>query len=253
MRDDPWHEKEEQYLTKIEKQCNEYTIYFNKDYKYYHKLSSRFNIPILIVSSINALTAISLNDFLGQRYVSILNAVLSAGTGILGSIQLYMKINEKLSNALRSGILMKRLALKISKELSIDRAQRSTEGQAFLQECFSEFNAALEQANPIERRIQNFLALGEQPPMAKPTSFMNLAAAAVTAVASPRRGNSIDNYESTLRGRLPRLSEPRAKTLWGLIGEGHKASGSPQESESPPDRSASSQGEESPRVQDVEP
>ena len=204
------------------------------------------------MSSINALTAISLNDFLGQRYVSILNAVLSAGTGILGSIQLYMKINEKMSNALRSGILMKRLALKISKELSIDRAQRSTEGQAFLQECFSEFNAALEQANPVEKKLQNFLALGEAPPMPKPMSFMDLAAAAV-GVVSPKRGPSLDNSDSTVRGRLPRLSEPRAKTLWGLIGAGQKASGSPPESASPPGQSASSQGEESPRVQDVEP
>ena len=134
MREDPWHDREEMFLTKIERQCNAYSSYFNKDYQYYHTLSSRFNIPILVVSSINALTAISLNDFLVQRYVSILNAVLSAGVGILGSIQLYMKINEKMANALRSGILMKRLALKISKELSIDRAQRATEGQAFLQE-----------------------------------------------------------------------------------------------------------------------
>ena len=250
MRDDPWHDREEQFLTKIEKQCNAYTSYFNKDYQYYHTLSSRFNIPILVISSINALTAISLNEFLTQTYVSILNAILSAGTGILGSIQLYMKINEKMANALRSQILMKRLALKISKELSIDRAQRATEGQAFLQECFGEFNAALEQANPIEKKIQNFLALGEQPPMPKPVSFMNLAAAAVAAVTTPKRGSSDD---STLRGRLPRLSEPRAKTLWGLLGEGRTASDSPLESSSHPDRSASSQGEESPRVRDAEP
>lgn len=252
MREDPWHDREEQFLAKIERQCNAYSIYFNKDYQYYHTLSSRFNIPILVVSSINALTAISLNDFLIQRYVSIMNAVLSAGTGILGSIQLYMKINEKMANALRSGILMKRLALKISKELSIDRVQRATEGQVFLQECFGEFNAALEQSNPIEKNIQNFLALGEQPPLPKPMSFMNLAAAAVGAV-SPKRGTSLDTSASTLRGRLPRLAEPRAKTLWGLIGEGQKASDFPQESLSPPDRSVSSRGEESPRVQDAEP
>jgi len=250
MRDDPWHDREEQFLTKIEKQCNAYTTYFNKDYQYYHTLSSRFNIPILVISSINALTAISLNEFLTQTYVSILNAILSAGTGILGSIQLYMKINEKMANALRSQILMKRLALKISKELSIDRAQRATEGQTFLQECFGEFNAALEQANPIEKKIQNFLALGEQPPMPKPMNFMNLAAAVVTAATSPKRGSS---DESTLRGRLPRLSEPRAKTLWGLLGEGRTASDSPLESSSRPDPSASSQGEESPRVRDAEP
>lgn len=241
MKEDRWHDEEEEFLGKIEKQCNSYQNYFNKDYMYYHKLSSRFNIPILVVSSINALTAISLNDFLGQRYVSILNAILSAGTGILGSIQLYMKINEKMSNALRSGILMKRLALKISKELTVAREQRATEGQAFLQECFSEFNAALEQANPIERKLANFLALEPLPEPPRPQSLLDMAAAAVGGLTP------------NARGRLPRLSEPRAKTLWSLIGKVQKDDHSLPGSSSRPYQSDSSPVEESPRALDLEP
>ena len=254
MREDSWHDKEEEFLNKIERQCNAYTSYFNKDYQYYHTLSSRFNIPILVISSINALTAISLNEFLTQTYVSILNAILSAGTGILGSIQLYMKINEKMANALRSQILMKRLALKISKELSIDRDQRSTEGQAFLQECFGEFNAALEQANPIEKKIQNYLALGEAPPAAISTgmSFMNLAAAAVAGM-SPRK-TALDDVQSIIsRGKLPRLEEPRAKTLWDRIQRVQRGDDSHPGSGSPMNQSESTPGEESPRERDQEP
>jgi hypothetical protein len=244
MREDPWHDKQEEFLKKLELQCNSYHAYFNKDYIYYHGLASKFNIPILIVSSINALCAISLNDFLGQRYVSILNAILSAGTGILGSVQLYLKINEKMSNALRSGILMKRLALKISKELSIDREQRATEGQAFLSECFSEFNASLEQANPIEKKIQNFLAFGQLPPKPTSPSLMSLAAAAV-ANMSPRR-SSFDDLTS--RGTTLHPEGSRAKMLWGLIGTGRKADSSPPGSESPPNLNDTILEEDSPRA-----
>jgi hypothetical protein len=246
LKEDPWHTKEEEFLKKIEAQCNAYQSYFNKDYQYYHSLSSRFNIPILIVSSINALTAISLNDFLTQRYVSILNAVLSAGTGILGSIQLYMKINEKMSNALRSGILMKRLALKISKEMSIDREQRGTVGQQFLQECFSEFNAALEQSNPIEKKVQNFLALGQQPPAAKPMSFLNLASAAVASI-SPKRSSMDLETSFTSYGMMSLPGEIRAKTLWGFLGTNRRAESSPLGSESPPNLTESVPEEDSPR------
>lgn len=231
MRADPWHDKEEEFLKKLELQCNSYHAYFNKDYLYYHGLASKFNIPILLISSINALCAISLNDFLTQRYVSILNAILSAGTGVLGSIQLYLKINEKMSNALRSGILMKRLALKISKELSIDRDLRATEGQAFLTECFSEFNACLEQSNPIEKKLQNFLAFGELPPKPQ-NNLMSLAAAAVSNM-SPRR-SSYDDMSFISHGMKRHPLEPRAKTLWSLIGKDRKADSSPPESESPP-------------------
>ena len=206
MKEDPWHDREEAFLTKIEQQCNDYAAHHAKDHMYYNKLSSRFNIPILVVSSINALTAVSLNSFLEQEYVSILNAVLSAGTGVLGSIQLYMKLNEKMTNALRASILMKRLALKISKELSIDRDQRATEGQAFLQECFAEFNTALEQGNPIEKKLRNHLSLIPPAPMEKKMSLLNLANAAVGFVGTPRK-SSLWNEASEVDSLTPSSEE----------------------------------------------
>ena len=157
-----WDEKQETFLLRLEKQANNLVKHNTKDHLYYKRLSNKFNLPILIISAINALVAISLNDFLEQKYVSILNAILSSGTGILGSIQLYLKISEKMTNALRASILMKRLALKISKEMSIDRSTRASDGVTFLQECFTEFNAALEQGNVPEKKLENHLTLDEK-------------------------------------------------------------------------------------------
>lgn len=148
--DRTWTTEEEIFLSKLEKQCNDLYAHCITEYKYYQGMSSKFNIPILIISAINALCAISLSDFLSQRYVSILNAVLSAGAGVLGSIQLYMKLNEKMSNALRASVHLKKLALRISKELSIARKDRQTQGQQFLADVFAEFNTVIEQSNPIE-------------------------------------------------------------------------------------------------------
>jgi hypothetical protein len=97
MKEDEWHDKEEAFLRKLEEQCNYMQRHYSKEFTYYNGLSSKFNIPILVISSINALTAIALGQFVEQNMVSILNAILSAGTGVLGSIQLYMKLNEKYS------------------------------------------------------------------------------------------------------------------------------------------------------------
>jgi len=206
-----WHPDEQEFLAKLEHQCNLYQDHHNKDHIYYQKLASRFNVPILVISALNALCAIALNDFLAQKYVSILNAVLSSGTGVLGSIQLYLKINEKMTNSVRASLLMKRLALKISKELSIDPENRVTDGQAFLADCFAEFNTALEQGNPIEKGLENHLAFTQIPKREK-MSLLSLAAATVTG--SPRK-ESVDNSSSSY-GNLSRLGEPRAKRLWGL-------------------------------------
>jgi hypothetical protein len=168
--DERWTDEEEDFLRRMEQQCDVLYKHHTTDFKYYHLLSSRFNIPILVVSAINSLTAIALTEFVPQKFVSIMNAILSAGTGVLGSIQLYMKLNEKTANALRSATLFKRLGLKISRELTLARKDRSTEGQAFLSECFSEMNAAIEQGNPVEKiKMPNFLTLTPSAP-SQPTS-----------------------------------------------------------------------------------
>lgn len=195
--DEVWTTEEEEFLTNLEKQCNSYYEHNIKEFQYYNKMSSKFNIPILLISSLNSLCAIALNDFIVQKYVSILNAVLSAGTGVLGSIQLYMKLNEKMTNAMRASIHFKKLALKISKELTIARRDRTTEGQTFLADCFSEFNTVLEQGNPIERKIRNHLAFVNENPLEDPPSplknvagrFMRIVQSVTPSV---RSGNSLD-------------------------------------------------------------
>lgn len=156
-----WDDKEEEFLARLEKQADVLHKHYSKEYTYYQSLSKKFNVPILVISAINALTAIALNDFLEQRYVSILNAILSAGTGVVGSVQLYLKLNEKMANALKSLTMSHKLALKISKELSLERATRIQDGQIFLNECFSEFTIIVEQGNPIERKMLNHLRLNE--------------------------------------------------------------------------------------------
>lgn len=192
-----WTTEEEEFLTSLEKQCNAYYKHNIDEYQYYNKMSSRFNIPILIISALNSLCAIALNDFLAQKFVSILNAILSAGTGVLGSIQLYMKLNEKMTNAMRASIHFKKLALKISKELTIARKDRTTEGQTFLGDCFSEFNTVLEQGNPIEQKIKNHLAFVDEAIEESSTPLKNVAnrffKIVKSVTPSVRSGQSLDD------------------------------------------------------------
>jgi len=237
-----WHPDEQEFLAKLEQQCNTYHEHHNADHMYYQKLASRFNVPILIVSAINALTAVGLNSFIKQEYVSVLNAILSAGTGVLGSIQLYLKINEKMTNSLRASMLMKRLALKISKELSIDMENRVTKGEAFLADCFAEFNTALEQGNPIEKSLHNHLAFT---PVIKKNNKYSLAN---LVSRSPR--NEFNEFSSN--ERMIRLEGSRAKKLWGLAGRVRTGDYSPGESQTPPDPSDSTQGDTRQREQDIE-
>ena len=248
MKTDParWHPDEQDFLAKLEQQCNTYQEYHNKDHIYYQKLASKFNIPILIVSAVNALTAVALNSFIAQEYVSVLNAVLSAGTGVLGSVQLYMKISEKMTNSVRAATLMKRLALKISKELSIAPENRLTDGQAFLSDCFAEFNTALEQGNPVEKGLFNHLAFTPIPKKEK----MSLLG---VITGSPRKSmTDLSIMDASSNGNLSRLGEPRARRLWGLVEKAQTASHFHPELIVPSRRNDSSPSASTPEELDVE-
>jgi hypothetical protein len=106
---------------------------------------------------------------------------------------------------------MKRLALKISKELSILPENRVTDGQAFLADCFAEFNTALEQGNPVEKELVNHLAFTPVPKKEK-YSFMNL----------------VSLGDSSSRGSYEHSQEPRAKKLWNLADRVQRAANSPR-------------------------
>ena len=193
-----WFPREEQYLARMEKQCNAYQKHFTAEYTTYSTSARRYNIPILVISAVNGLTAVGLNSFVEQKYVSVLNAILSAGTGVLGSIQLYLKISEKQTKAMQASLLMKRLALKISKELSIDAPQRQTDGKSFIQECFSEFNAALENANPVEIIMDNHVTVNIEEPSVKKGMF---------GFGSGQSTPSRESFETGNRGRA----------LWNML------------------------------------
>ena len=154
-----WTDKEEEYLRKIHYQSNIYYQYYNRKTLHYTKLSQKYNIPILIISAINSLVAISMPQFMPQSYVSILNGILSLGTGILGSIQLFLKINERMGNCIAVSMMFQKLYLKIGKELSIERELRNSDGKTFLSECFNEFNQAIDKSTPIDKHIKNYLIL----------------------------------------------------------------------------------------------
>lgn len=170
MTGDRWHTEEEVFLENLQKQCETLYKYMLKEHHYYDRLSGKFNVPILIISAVNSLTAVALNSFIAQEYVSVLNAVLSAGTGVLGSIQLYLKLNEKMTKATRASVGFKRVSLKISRELALARDVRMTEGPAFVQDCFSEYNQILESSNPIEKKLEEFLVIKKPGDVSMPTS-----------------------------------------------------------------------------------
>lgn len=153
-----WDESTEKFLSKLQMNSYELYLFYNKKYIIYQQTHQKYNIPILVLSAINSLVALTLPDFIRQEYVSIINAVISAGTGILGSILLYLRVNEKVNICFTNAYKLNTLQLKICKELSIERSARKSKGSQFLNECFQEYLSCLDSGIPIDKKLKNYMS-----------------------------------------------------------------------------------------------
>jgi hypothetical protein len=156
---DEWNNHQEDYLKKLHFQSIENYKFWNKKNLKYQRISKYFNIPILVISAMNSLFAMILQNYIGQDLTSITNAVLSVLTAILGSVQLFLKINEKVSNSLIVSMKFHKLSIKISKELCINRDDRATNGNTFVQDVFNEYNDILEKSGCVDKVLKDYLQL----------------------------------------------------------------------------------------------
>lgn len=156
-----WTHREEVYLKKLHLQCLNMYSYYNKLHLSQMDVSKRFNIPIMVLSAINSLLALTLAAFIDQAFVSIINAIISAGVGILSSILLFLKVNEKITLSQSLSMKMNILALKISKELGLDKDHRTLDGTLFLNECFQEYLVIIDKSFPLDRKVKNYLTIDD--------------------------------------------------------------------------------------------
>jgi len=154
-----WTQKQEDFLTKLHFECHTLSEYNRKQYEMYSRINQRFSIPILVISGLNSLFAVSTQNFIKQDFISIINASLSLFCSILGSIQLFMKIDMKLHTFVVCNHEFTKLLYKISKELAMDRTMRSSAGKQFVLEAFNEFNSILDKQETKAKKVKNWLLL----------------------------------------------------------------------------------------------
>jgi hypothetical protein len=145
-----WTTKMEVILKIIRKEANVLSEYHNYKYTLYKSRLRYFRIPIIILSAINAFTAVGLQGYLAQELISIINAVVSLICGIITSIELFLNVQKKMENELISHKDYYHLNLDIFKTITLEQEKRNIDGKTFLDEKFSEFQKLLQNSNAID-------------------------------------------------------------------------------------------------------
>ena len=154
-----WNSEIEILLNQIRNNCNDLEEFHKKLYFNLKGLLVYFNLPVIILSSINALVAVSLTDYLPQNYISGMNAGISFIIGTITSIGMYLKLNDRLENELDASKAYHKLSIEIYKVLSLKIDDRNTDGGIFMNEMYSEYIKLFERSNLMNVEMKDRLKL----------------------------------------------------------------------------------------------
>jgi hypothetical protein len=142
-----WNDNIERLLNDIRLNCIELEKYHTKLYFSIKNIVVYFKLPIIILSSLNAITAVALQSYLPQNIISATNCFLSFIIGILTSISLYLKIEDRLENELLASKEYHKISIEIYKILSLKTSDRSIDGDQFLNDIYNEYIKLFDRSN----------------------------------------------------------------------------------------------------------
>lgn len=117
-----------------------------------------FRIPIILLSGINSLLSVSLQKFLEQGLISIVTACVSLLTGLIGSVELFLAIQQNMETELVTSKDYYILGIEIFKVLSLRENNRNIDLKAFLDEKFQVYQKLIESSNVLDKKIMDHLS-----------------------------------------------------------------------------------------------
>ena len=147
----------EEILEKIRLNCGILHEYNRKRFIEYNQQIKWYRIPVLILSSTASVWSVSGTTFLQQSQVSLINMMMGLFAGLITSIELFVKLDEKMKNAEDLGHKYYSLSIDIYRTLLLDDMNRTQEGKEYLNEAFGQYLKLNENGFLLDKRIKDQL------------------------------------------------------------------------------------------------
>jgi hypothetical protein len=154
---DSWSTDRENLLDSIRYNCAILNELHKQQYFYFKGFSKYFRVPLLLLSGINSVFSIGLNNYIDQKMVSLICCLISLITGIITSIELYLGIETSMANELDASRDFYLLSIDIYKTLQLKRENRSVDGNVYLESCLSKYSKLFENSNVLTKNIKDKL------------------------------------------------------------------------------------------------
>ena len=150
-----WNEYHENILRQWGEASACYRYMHHRSFLMYKKLSLRFNLPVIVLSTITG----TANFAQSTLPVSIQPAApsiiggLNLVAGLIATIMQFLKVNELMENHRTSALGHGSLSRNIRLQLALPREERKKEGLKFVEECKATYDSLLEQCPAIPKKI----------------------------------------------------------------------------------------------------
>ena len=154
-----WHPQQEVILKTWGEQSACYRYMHHKAFHKFKKMSMRFTLPIIIISTITG-TANFAQETFPESWKSLAPAVIGTAnllSAILTTILQFLKVNELMESHRVSSIQFGKLSRVIRLQLTLPIYERTQNGTDFVDYCWNEYDRLIEQSPAIPKQlVKNF-------------------------------------------------------------------------------------------------
>lgn len=134
-----WSRDEERILEVLSQKAFDMSEHHKKNFRSLQQQLKYYKIPIIVISGINSVVAVGMDTYLSQETISATTCLLSLMCGIIGSIELYLKISENMNQEFISGRDFFLLHIDIKKTLALESKNRNVDGDVYLSGIYNKY------------------------------------------------------------------------------------------------------------------
>ena len=139
-----WTDDVERVLELIRQNSVLLSGFHKKKYNEYKSYLKYFKLPLIVLSSITSIASMGLTNYMKQDDISLLTCLLSLGSALIASIELYLGIQKSMEMELNASKFYLLLSYDIFKTTSLERAHRLENGRQFLEDKYNTYVKLIE-------------------------------------------------------------------------------------------------------------
>lgn len=161
-------------LDRIRQNSNSLANYHRKRYLVLKSRLKFYRVPVIVISALNSVGAVSFQSWMPQSYISLGNMFLSLIVGIIGSIEMFYGLQKQMEMELTDSKEYYILNCDVFKYLSLKPEHRTVEPHQFLQETYSRYIKLVEASIVLKKKVEDTLVIVRPPPTVPTTPSQDL-------------------------------------------------------------------------------